>query len=420
MVKEKILSRLGSGEDFLNSLISGELTFIDLIPCSGGAVYKDGQLHLLGETPEEEKVMKLINDFLNTQDVVYHTRNLEKFFSPASEYKEKASGILAVKIGEISSDHLIWYRGESATEVNWGGNPEKNSVVREGVEYLSPRKSFEKWTQQVSGISNPWLDHEIEVVRSFREGITHIIVSKQKEEIRELNKELLALNKDLESYNYSVSHDLRAPLRGISGFAAILKKKNFGELNEEGRRYLEIILQSSKDMHNLIEDLLSYSRLGKSRIKPTCVEVLTLVENILENLNVSREYSNTSITVDKTLPPCEGDRILLHQLFLNLIGNALKYSEKTFQPKVDIGFSLENSEVIYFVKDNGIGMDPKFKDKIFNVFLRLAGDEYPGTGVGLASVKKVIEKHSGKIWVETSPGKGSCFYFTLNSSPLDV
>lgn len=413
-VRNEILSRVRSQPDLLTVLTSGETPFTTLIPCSGGAVFKDGELRLVGDTPTRAEVLQLVKDHLEKQGMVFKTRNLEKIYPPGAEFKEKASGILTVKIGDITGDYLIWFRGESSTEVTWGGNPEKNSIIKDGVEYISPRKSFEKWKLQVSGISNPWMDYEIEAVKSLGEGVTHIIVNKQKEEIRQLNLDLRALNKDLESFNYSVSHDLRAPLRGITGFARILKERNLDTLNEEGRRSLDIIQRSALEMHNLIEDLLSYAKLGKVKLETSNVDVLSLIESILENFNVENEFPNTRIIIDKNLPPCNGDRSLLHQLFSNLIGNAIKYSAKTVNPLVEVGFKNENNKVTYFVKDNGIGIDPKLTDKIFNVFLRLAGDEYPGTGVGLATVKKVIEKHDGQIWVETVPGKGSCFYFTLN------
>lgn len=419
-IKNEILTRVGSQPDNLTALIAEDQPFTALLPCSGGAVYLNGNLCLVGETPRKTEVLKIIKEHLHKQSVVYHTRNLEKVFPPAGDYKDKASGILSVKIGDMTGDFLMWFRGESSTEVSWGGNPEKNAVIKDGIKHLSPRKSFEKWTKQVSGISKPWKDHEIEAVNTLREGITNIIVNKQKEEIRQLNMDLTTANKDLESFNYTVSHDLRAPLRGISGFARILREKNIDSLNEEGRRSLDVIQRSAKEMHNLIEDLLSYSKLGRSKLKTSSVNVLFLVENILENLNIENEFPHLRVVVDKDLPPCTGDKSLLNQLFSNLIDNAIKYSAKVPKPQVEIGFKAQNDEVIYFVKDNGIGIDPNLKDKIFNVFLRLAGDEYPGTGVGLATVKKVIEKHAGKIWVETMPGKGAAFYFVLNVRAGDI
>ena len=413
-IRQGIISGLKNNIDLIDSLTSEELPFTSYVPCSGGAIYINGNLRLLGNTPEKKEVLKLIEDVLANTGMVYHHRNLEKVYAPAATFKEKASGVLSIRLGDDSHDFMVWFRGENATEVSWGGNPEKNVEVKEGVSFLSPRKSFEKWTRQVSGVATPWKDHEIEAVNFLREGITHIIISRQKEEIRQLNHDLRALNKDLESFNYSVSHDLRAPLRGISGFVNILKQKHYDSLDESGRGYLDIIERSAKEMHTLIDELLAYSRLGRSRLKRSMVNIPDLVESILENLNIENEYPQTSIIVGKQLPHIYGDRTMLYQLFLNLIANALKYSGKTLRPSIEIGFEVKDEKVIYFVKDNGIGIDPKFKDKIFNVFLRLAGNEYPGTGVGLATVQKVVEKHHGSIWVESVPGKGSCFYFCLN------
>lgn len=413
-VRQRIIAGLKNNQDLISSCVSENLPFTSYVPCSGGAIFINGNLRLIGSTPREEEVRELIQKVLANTGMVYHTRSLEKVYSPASSFKEKASGVLSIRLGDNSQDFMMWFRGENATEVSWGGNPEKNIVVKKGVSFLSPRTSFEKWTHQVAGVATPWKDHEIDAVNFLREGITHILISRQKEEIKQLNLDLKTLNKDLESFNYSVSHDLRAPLRGISGFVNILKQKHYNSLEESGRSYLDIIERSAKEMHTLIDELLAYSRLGRSRIKPSIVNIPNLVKNILENLNVANEYPQTRIIVDEKIPPAYGDRTLLNQLFLNLIDNALKYSVKTKRPAIEIGFELKDEKVIYFIKDNGIGFDTKFKDNIFNVFLRLAGNEYPGTGVGLATVKKVVEKHNGNIWVESAPGKGSCFYFNLN------
>ncbi|CAN5413538.1 ATP-binding protein [soil metagenome] len=414
-IKEEILTNIRSQAGLIGALIDRTPSLPQLINSGGGAVYFNGELKLIGNTPGEPEVLSLIKDFLKHEGDIFYTRNLSKIYQPAALYKTTASGILSIRAGEIEGDYLIWFRGESATEVSWGGNPEKNGVVEDGIEYLRPRKSFEKWTRLVSGISFPWKDYEIDVAKSLRDGITNILLQRQKEIISLLNSELHIINKDLESFSYSVSHDLRAPLRGISGFAKILQEKYSPGLDEGGKKALNIILNSSREMHGLIEDLLAYSKIGQIYVQKSSVDIHLLVKSILESLNVDTEYPTTVIEIDSNLPKATGDKTLLYQLFLNLISNALKFSANKPNPVVNIGFGMRGNNAEYFVKDNGIGFNPKFEEKVFKVFSRLVGDEFPGTGIGLATVKKVVEKHNGQIRVETSPGAGSCFYFTLEN-----
>lgn len=417
ILKEKFLGELKSFNVLSEGLSQEKFPFTSLVNCTGGALYINGSLHLQGITPSREQVEQLVKEFLskNTFDI-FHTQNLEKIYPPASLYKDTASGLLCINIGEMGEDLMIWFKQESSQDVNWGGNPDKNAVEKEGILYLSPRKSFEKWTKKVSGIAIPWAKHEINLAASLRESIIHIIVRQQREKIEQLNTNLRLVNEDLTAFGYSVSHDLRAPLRGISGYATILKERNYPILDDMGKKAVDIILRSSGEMNALIEDLLNYAKLGQTEVALSRVNLRELVLNILEILNTSESYKNTKIEVDENLPACIGDRRLISQLFLNLVHNALKYSAEMPHPEVHIGYLKEKLPVTYFIKDNGIGFDPSLEAKIYNVFSRLVGDEYPGTGVGLATAKKVIEKHKGDIWVETSPGKGSCFYFTLGNT----
>ncbi|QED36568.1 GAF domain-containing protein [Antarcticibacterium arcticum] len=417
LLKEKYLEELKLYNDLNEGLTQEKIPFTSLVNCTGGALYFNGSLHLQGITPAKEHVEQLVKEFLSQNTAgIFHTQNLEKIYPPASIYKDKASGVLCISIGETGEDLMIWFKQESSQEVSWGGNPDKNAIEKEGVLYLSPRKSFEKWTKRVSGIAIPWMKHEFNLAASLREAIIHIIVQQQREKIEQLNTNLRLVNEDLTAFGYSVSHDLRAPLRGISGYANILKERNYQLLDDLGKKGVDVILRSTAEMNALIEDLLNYAKLGQTEVSLSHVNLNELVVNILETLNTSEEYRNTNIKVDENLPACTGDRRLISQLFLNLVHNALKYSAEMPHPEVHIGYLREKQPVTYFIKDNGIGFDPLLEAKIYNVFSRLVGDEYPGTGVGLATVKKVIEKHNGDIWVETSPGKGSCFYFTLGNA----
>lgn len=227
------------------------------------------------------------------------------------------------------------------------------------------------------------------------------------------SEQLERSNKDLEAFSYSVSHDLRAPIRGISGFSKILMEDHGNDLGEEGRRILNIITQNSENMGQLIDDLLEYSRLGRKEIAFSVVNMKSMAEKIFEE--VTNYYPEAKMeTIVGDLPHTKADSGLLKQLLFNLVSNAFKYSNKKEFPKVEIGSYQNDGETVFFVKDNGAGFDMKYQHKLFNIFQRLHhADQFEGTGVGLAIVKRVVEKHDGKVWGEGKPNEGACFYFTL-------
>ncbi len=400
----------------VSQALNGNTKFTDLLKCDGGAVFQDKNLELSGITPSKEEVLDLIQNFLTLKkDKLFYTKNLCKLFSNACSYKEKASGVLAVKLGDQNEDMVIWFRQEVIQTVSWGGNPEKNAIIKDGIIHLTPRKSFEKWSQKLSGVSLSWEKYEVEAALSLEESITYAIVQRQKEEILELNKNLSLLNEELEIFNYNVSHDLRAPLRGIEGYARILEEDYLKDLDEYGKKVLKTIISSADKMEHFINDLLNLAKLGRTGLKIVNIPVPEMLQEIKDYLNVAYHYPSAEIIVDDNIPEITGDKNLIFQLLSNLIENALKYSDKVSKPRVEIGFYLDNDNAVYLVKDNGIGFNPDLKEKIFNSFTRLVKEEYPGTGIGLAIAKKVILKHNGKIWVDSTPGEGSVFYFILNS-----
>jgi len=218
--------------------------------------------------------------------------------------------------------------------------------------------------------------------------------------------------KDLESFSYSVSHDLRAPLRHIIGFIEILCKKKADNLDGDGKRYLSIITSSAKEMGVLIDDLLSFSRIGRSAVKKTQLDMNSLINGIIEENREEISNRNIKITLN-SLPPVSADPNLLRQVWVNLIANSIKYTGKEENPEIEIGFH-QDTEGIYYIKDNGAGFDMNYYDKLFGVFQRLhSSGEFEGTGIGLANVKRIIDKHEGKIWAEGKVGEGAVFYFTL-------
>lgn len=233
------------------------------------------------------------------------------------------------------------------------------------------------------------------------------------EELRRKTIELQTSNKDLESFSYSVSHDLRSPLRAIDSFALMLEEDYATKLDQEACRYIKVIREGAQKMGRLIDDLLAFSRMGREPINSASVDLRAGAERAVKEVLVAHAGTRPELLMHE-LPPARGDAALLHHVWVNLIGNAVKYSSKTPAPRIEIGGCIQGAEAVYFVKDNGAGFDMRYADKLFGVFQRLHGtDEFPGTGVGLAIVKRVISRHGGRVWGESEPDNGAKFFFTL-------
>jgi signal transduction histidine kinase len=233
------------------------------------------------------------------------------------------------------------------------------------------------------------------------------------QKIIERTSELEAANQELESFSYSVSHDLRSPLRAINGFTQVLAEDYADNFDEDGRSVIAEIIQNSQRMGQLIDNLLEFSHIGKQRLSIANINMKALVDTVVNELK--RQESGRKITVNiLPLTDGKGDRNLIKQVLINLIANAFKYTGKEVIAKVEIGSYTKDDQEIYYVKDNGVGFDMRYYDKLFGVFQRLhSNNEFEGTGVGLAIIHRIISRHSGKVWAEAKVNEGACFYFSL-------
>ncbi|MGQ0751273.1 MAG: sensor histidine kinase [Betaproteobacteria bacterium] len=254
--------------------------------------------------------------------------------------------------------------------------------------------------------------------------------SRVEDQLRELNIELErrvdartaqleAANKELESFSYSVSHDLRAPVRAIIGFSRILSEEHIEQLEAEARRLLGIVQSEAHRMGALIDDLLAFSRMGRQAIQAVDIDMTHLARSTYEGLGAQHPADKVQFQLG-ALPRARGDRSLLGQVWVNLLANALKFSSKQAMPRIEVSAISDETEHVYFVRDNGVGFDPRYQSTLYGVFQRLHdASDFPGTGVGLALVQRIVTRHGGRVWADSKPNEGATFYFTLPKERAD-
>jgi len=335
-------------------------------------------------------------------------------------WNKGAEQIKGYKEKEIIGKHIsIFYTDEEIQR----GEPAYNLIMAKDHD----RYETEGWRKRKDG-SLFWADviftalrDESNELKGFAK-ITRDITEKKKDEenIEQLNSQLESnvlkleqANKELESFSYSVSHDLRAPLRSINGYSKVLMEDYYNVIDEDGKQTLNRIMFNAQKMGKLIDDLLSFSRISRKEVQLDFVDMDDIVRSVVLDMNVESERTKVEFAIH-LLNKAKADINLIKQVWINLISNAIKYSGKSAKPHVEIGSSKKESEIIYFIKDNGVGFDMKYADKLFGVFQRLHKEnEFEGTGVGLAIVHRIILKLGGRVWAESEVGMGATFYFSL-------
>ncbi|MCG6134249.1 MAG: ATP-binding protein [Nostoc sp. LLA-1] len=412
----KLVEYMSLENNFVDGLINNQPNILNLVNAQGAAICFNGNYFTIGITPEQQDIQDLVEWInQNLHEEIFCTDSLSQIYPEAEKLRDVASGLMAFSISKSQKNYVLWFRPEVVRTIDWGGNPNKPVEVKSnGSVRLSPRKSFALWKETVLLKSLPWKPYELNAALELRSAIIGIVLRKA-DELAQLNIELERSNHELDAFAYIASHDLKEPLRGIHNYSNFLIEDYGDTLNAEGKTKLQTLIRLTQRMEDLIDSLLHFSRLGRVDLSMQQTDLNHLVNRSLDLLSARIEQMQVEIQIPRSLPTVYCDRVQVGEVFNNLIANSIKYNDKA-KKIIEIGYIDESlAPITFYVRDNGIGIKEKHFDSIFRIFKRLHGpNKYGGgTGAGLTIAKKIVERHGGKIWVESTYGEGSTFYFTL-------
>ena len=407
IVRDRLQDHIVNSNNLADGLIGGSTTLIDLIQdTKGAAICSDDALTLYGTTPSAEQVNDIIGWMKREygDEELYHTDHFSILYPDARTFPDLAAGILFLPLDADANQWIVWFKPEVVQTVTYGSAASEESGDSE--------RRFYVYDDTRHGYSLPWTTDDIGTAQALQVFIQEVVMQRYAQVTRS-NELLRQAYEDLEVFSYTIGHDLRAPVRGIASFAEILQE-DFGEtIGEEGRGYLRHIQQNAERMREFMNDLLALSRLDRTAIIVNSLSVGELVDRVLQDRTTSEQH-RYRCRVQEEMPAIRGDKNQLITVFTNLLSNAIKYSSQEAAPEITVGHTGEHrdGQPVFFVADNGIGIAPDQHGRIFDLFTRSTDVEnFAGSGIGLALVRRILNFHEGEIWLESAVGEGTTFYF---------
>ena len=382
---------------------------------AGVAICVGGEISLVGDVPSLEQVEKIQQWLDKSQhEYIFHTDKLSERY-PADEGSSiDATGLLSIRIALGARDFILWFRPPVEKIVEWAGNPAEPVKETEAGRRISPRLSFERWRESVGDRSEPWREYEREFALGVRNIVAELLLVQQNTQVTRLNLELERSNIELDAFAYAASHDLQEPIRTLRAYSQLLARRAATRLTIEEVELLKMVESAAARMSNLISALLDFAQVGGSArrdAKPISLE--DVLRATLLNLAESIRDSGAEVTNDP-LPTVTADQEHIMRLLQNLIGNSIRYRRPEVSLQVYISAVREEEMWRFGVHDNGEGFEKEQSEFIFEAFKRLHGRNNPGTGIGLATCRRIVEQHGGRIWAESEgSGRGATFWFTL-------
>ncbi|HEX7638879.1 MAG TPA: ATP-binding protein, partial [Burkholderiaceae bacterium] len=408
------LGALMSGSPELDAsllgLVDEPVPLLRMTRAGGAAVVLNDECRSVGETPPAADILTLARRIVAGGEECFATDHLAGLYPDAAAWGPACAGVLALSISQVNRHLILWFRPAVTRTIRWAGEPAK--AVREDGR-IHPRRSFRNWQQAVEGRSLPWTQAELAAARELRQSLVGIVL-RRAEELAEVATELGRVNKELEAFSYTVSHDLRAPMRHISGYVDLVLDIDGAALGERARRYLAHVKDASSYAGQLVDGLLDFSRMGRAALKRTRVDTDTLCAELVREFR--RQHPGRAIewSVEPGLPRFEADALLIQIALRNLVANAVKYTRDRDPAHIAIRAVRRPGADGLEVADDGVGFDMRYAGKLFGVFQRLhQSEEFEGTGIGLASVRRIVERHGGEVWAEGAPDEGARFGFAI-------
>jgi chemotaxis family two-component system sensor kinase Cph1 len=415
-----MLGNLTKSADVIDNMSGVFPELLRFARAGGVAVVADERVLSYGDTPDAAAIEDLVA-WLELQghgSEIYHTDALSQDYPGGAALRRNASGLLAMPISRLHKHYLLWFRPEVVHTIEWAGNPHQKEAYATASDTesipapLTPRTSFATWREVIHGVSQPWHVAEIELTGEFRSALLGIALERA-EQMAELAEELGRANKELEAFSYSVSHDLRAPLRHIVGFSDLLLESSGSEDTTMRQRFLTNIKESARLAGKLVDDLLSFSQMGRAALRPVEVDMSKLVASCIDKLAIDIGKRKVEWNI-APLPRVTADPTFVHLAVQNLLSNAVKFSGQRDPAKIRIWSEQDAQETVFHVADNGAGFNMDYVHKLFGVFQRLHRmEDFQGTGIGLANVRRIVERHGGRAWADSVQGQGATFSFSI-------